>query len=429
MGAVKAPTIVGIKWNTETNSADYTYLKVNGEPRTTQLRWADRSTLMAIGKFCNAFSGKGTPIGMDKSEMLGHVEARIKVLGDVQHTPKVYPSWNEPHQVQHEPVAKPTVPVVAEPSTNSIDEAIRKLMESLLASGVMTPQSAQIDPAQIEALQAQIDDLQLQVANRPTPVVIVNNGVPSKPTVGVVHAKYADIAKAMMLRMNVYLVGPAGTGKSTIPQQIAEQMGLEFSAVSCGTTDAKFDYVGFRDGHGVLHSTSFRDRYENGGVMLLDEMDNASPDVLVTLNQALSNGIMAFPDKMVKKHPDFILVAAGNTYGSGATAQYVGRSPIDAATMNRFIKFVVGVDENIENEMVASTGLLVIHQLNWLGIIRKARANCEASGLRVMVTPRDAKHGASLLHLGFSISEAVDMTFGFGLEGVQRDKVLAGVTL
>jgi cobaltochelatase CobS len=425
MGAIKAPTIVGIKHNTDTDSADYTYLKVNGEPRTTQLRWADRSTLMAIGKYCNAFAGKGTPVGMDKSDMLNHVQVRIKELGEKNnYVPQPF--------MEPSPTAKVVLnsaPRQAEPKGSSIDDAVKQLMESMLASGVMTPPTTQIDPAQIEALQAQIDDLQLQVANRPAPVVIVNNGVTSKPTVGVVHAKYADIAKAMMLRMNVYLVGPAGTGKSTIPQQIAEQMGLEFSAVSCGTTDAKFDYVGFRDGHGVLHSTSFRDRYENGGVMLLDEMDNASPDVLVTLNQALSNGIMAFPDKMVKKHPDFILVAAGNTYGSGATAQYVGRSPIDAATMNRFIKFVVGVDENIENEMVASTGLLVIHQLNWLGIIRKARANCEASGLRVMVTPRDAKHGASLLHLGFTVAEAIDMTFGFGLEGVQRDKVLAGVTL
>lgn len=424
MGAIKAPTIVGIKHNTDTNSADYTYLKVNGEPRTTQLRWADRSTLMAIGKYCNAFAGKGTPVGMDKSEMLGHVEIRIKQLGEMSNANPLGVS-----QPKAEPTA-PKVPTVRATSGSSIDDAVKQLMESMLASGVMTPPTTQIDPAQIEALQAQIDELRIASLNRPAPVVIVNNGVPSKPTVGVVHAKYAQIAQIMALRANVYLVGPAGTGKSTIPAQIAEQMGLEFSAVSCGTTDAKFDYVGFRDGHGVLHSTSFRERFENGGVMLLDEMDNASPDVLVTLNQALSNGIMAFPDKMVTKHKDFILVAAGNTYGTGATAQYVGRSPIDAATMNRFVKIVVGVDENIENEMVNSTGLTDLAlQTRWLRIIRQARANCETSGLRVMVTPRDAKHGASLLHLGFTLEEAVDMTFAFGLEGVQRDKVLADVTL
>ena len=423
MGAVKAPTIVGITYDTDSESANYTYLKVNGEPRTTKVTWADRSTLMAIGKFCNAFSGKGTPIGMDKDEMLRHVTARIKVLGDVQHTPKQY-------MPQHEPRGTvPTVPVVAEPSGNSIDEAIRKLMESLLASGVMTPQSAQIDPAQIEALQAQIDELRIASLNRPAPIVIVNNGVASKPTVGVVHAKYEAIAKVISKRKHVYLVGPAGTGKSTIPQQIAEQMGLEFSAVSCGTTDAKFDYVGYRDGHGVLHSTSFRERYTNGGVMLLDEMDNASPDVLVTLNQALSNGTMAFPDAMVKMHPDFICIGAGNTYGSGATAQYVGRSPIDMATLNRFVKIVVDIDENIENAMVNASGLAIGVQQSWLAIIRTARANCESQGLRVMVTPRDAAHGACLLESGFTISEAVDMTFGFGLEGVQRDKVMAGVTL
>jgi cobaltochelatase CobS len=278
-------------------------------------------------------------------------------------------------------------------------------------------------------LQTQIDALQVQVNQRPTPIQIVVNGVASKPTTGVVHAKYEAVARVVAKRKHVYLVGPAGTGKSTIPQQIAEQMGLEFSAVSCGTTDAKFDYVGYRDGHGVLHSTSFRERYTNGGVMLLDEMDNASPDMLVTLNQALSNGHMAFPDAMVKMHPDFICIGAGNTYGSGATAQYVGRSPMDMSTLNRFVKIVVDIDENIEDAMVNATGLLVIHQLNWLGIIRKARANCEASGLRVMVTPRDAAHGACLLESGFTVAEAIDMTFGFGLEGVQRDKVLAGVTL
>jgi hypothetical protein len=202
MGAIKAPTIVGIKHNTDTNSADYTYLKVNGEPRTTQLRWADRSTLMAIGKYCNAFSGKGTPVGMDKSEMLGHVQVRIKELGEKNNY--VPEPFMEP---------SPTAKVVlnsaqrqSEPKGSSIDDAVKQLMESMLASGVMTPPTTPIDPAQIEALQAQIDDLQLQVANRPAPVVIVNNGVPSKPTVGVVHAKYAQIAQIMALRANLVIM-------------------------------------------------------------------------------------------------------------------------------------------------------------------------------------------------------------------------------
>jgi hypothetical protein len=79
--------------------------------------------------------------------------------------------------------------------------------------------------------------------------------------------------------------------------------------------------------------------------------------------------------------------------------------------------------------MVNASGLAIGVQQSWLAIIRTARANCESQGLRVMVTPRDAAHGACLLESGFTISEAVDMTFGFGLEGVQRDKVMAGVTL
>lgn len=419
MAAHKAPTITRLVWDNDKQTVFYSYyLNPTGSDEVTaSLANADRSTLLAIGKFSGAFHGHGTPIGMTKDEHIMHI------------TNKAMQGIQSGAQYVAKPVTPTTNPTRKAEPMSTIDDAVKQLMETMLASGAMTPPSSQIDPMQIETLQVQIDELRNALASRPAPVQIVVNGVASKPTVGVVHAMYAKIAKVIGKRHHVYLVGPAGTGKSTIPQQIADQMGLEFSAVSCGTTDAKFDYVGYRDGHGVLHSTSFRERYEFGGVMLLDEMDNASPDVLVTLNQALSNGQMAYPDKMVTMHPDFICIGAGNTYGSGATAQYVGRSPIDGATLNRFVKIVVDIDTNIEDAMVASTGLDALVASQWLTAIRQARANCQTNGLRVMVTPRDAKHGASLLQSGFDMSEAVDMTFGFGLDGVQRDKVMSGVTL
>lgn len=50
----------------------------------------------------------------------------------------------------------------------------------------------------------------------------------------------------------------------------------------------------------------------------------------------MANNVCAFPDKMVKKHKDFIVCASGNTYGTGADRKYVGRLEIDAATLDRF---------------------------------------------------------------------------------------------
>ena len=44
------------------------------------------------------------------------------------------------------------------------------------------------------------------------------------------------------------------------------------------------------------------------------------------------------------RHPETILIAAANTIGRGADAQYVGRNQLDAATLDRFILAMIRVD-------------------------------------------------------------------------------------
>jgi hypothetical protein len=46
-----------------------------------------------------------------------------------------------------------------------------------------------------------------------------------------------------------------------------------------------------------------------------------NPNILGILNSALSNGYMAFPDKQVARHKDFVAIATANTFGAGATMQ------------------------------------------------------------------------------------------------------------
>jgi hypothetical protein len=277
---------------------------------------------------------------------------------------------------------------------------------------------------QVASLNNVIATMQPKVTN-----ITVNGNAPRKVD-GVLHRDFEKILALATLNHNIYLVGPAGSGKSTIPEQVAFSLGLRFAAQSCGQTDSKFDYVGYRDANGNVHGTLFRDMWENGGVFLLDEMDNASPDMLVTLNQALANGNMAFPDAMVKKHPEFIMFGAGNTFGNGATAQFVGRSPQDGAFMDRFIKWVVDVDHNVEDAMVNAVPMESELRNRWVSVIRTCRTNAESKGLRVMVTPRQTVRGAQMLATGkFSIKEVVMSQFGFGLDSNQFAKVTEGVTL
>lgn len=81
-------------------------------------------------------------------------------------------------------------------------------------------------------------------------------------------------------------------------------------------------------------------------------MDACSPHAVVPFNAALSNGKCAFPDKIIDKHPDFVAIAAGNTYGTGANRQYVGRYQQDAASLDRFVFIEIDYDLTLERKLV-----------------------------------------------------------------------------
>lgn len=51
---------------------------------------------------------------------------------------------------------------------------------------------------------------------------------------------------------------------------------------------------------------------------------------------------------MVKKHPDFRCIAAGNTNGEGATEQYCGRYQMDESSRDRFVFVEIDYCKEIE---------------------------------------------------------------------------------
>ena len=55
---------------------------------------------------------------------------------------------------------------------------------------------------------------------------------------------------------------------------------------------------------------------------------------------------------------NFRLVAAGNTYGTGADAQYVGRNELDAATLDRFVVVRWNYDQELESRIIGDKDLL-----------------------------------------------------------------------
>jgi hypothetical protein len=280
------------------------------------------------------------------------------------------------------------------------------------------------------AVKAQIDHLTRVIAEtKPTVKHVTLTGGEVRKVEGRTHFMFDKVLRVVDAGMSPWITGTAGVGKTMLAEQIATALGLEYSPESFCSQSSKAEIKGYKDGHGLYQSVDFRKRFEDGGVYLLDEIDAANPNILLTLNSALSNGWMMFPDGKVKRHEKFVAIASANTYGNGATAEYVGRQVIDGSTLNRFVKIDMPIDEVMEAGIVGDLSRDGDAGRVWLEIVRRARVNVAHHGLKVIISPRDSYHGAKLLNAGFTFQECVPMTFGSGMKSEQYAKVMEGVTV
>ena len=357
-----------------------------------------------------------------------HYEPKDELPRSPFPTPKPTPTPTTPKE---EPMPQPT----PTPSPMGLEEIVRGIATDVVGSalqdftgGVDADKVGEIVSPIMDGLRHELTEL--VKANRPIVNTIVVKDKPPRPLKGTQHFMFPKVLGAVSQGIHLWLVGSAGTGKSTIGEQVAEALEVPFSAVNCTSAMTEGKFTGYNDAMGVFRSTEFRRIFEGGGVFVIDEVDNASPNALGILNSALSNGFMAFADKLVPKHPEFVAIATGNTYGSGATMEYVGRNPIDGATIDRFVQLEIPIDEKVEEAMLASVGLEQVIATKWLTAVRKARTNVAESGLKVIVSPRATLNGAKLLRSGaFSMSEVFTATVTKGAKPDQVAKIGAGVTL
>lgn len=164
----------------------------------------------------------------------------------------------------------------------------------------------------------------------------------------ILHEQFDTICKFVANNEPVFLTGQAGTGKNVLCQQVAKALGLDFYFTNAVTQEYKI--TGFTDAMGVFHETQFYKAFKNGGLFMLDEMDASIPEVLIILNAAIANRYFDFPAPIgyVEAHPNFRVVAAGNTYGLGANYDYVGRNQLDMASLDRFAMVRVDYSKAIE---------------------------------------------------------------------------------
>ena len=145
------------------------------------------------------------------------------------------------------------------------------------------------------------------------------------------------------------LTGEKGSGKTTLAMQVAEKLDLPFFSMSMTRQTTLSHLLGFMSVNGTYVASQLRGTAEKGGVFLLDEIDAGDANVILCLN-TIENGYISFPDGIIDIHEDFRLMATSNPQDQHE--HYVGRSKLDAATLDRFDIIDIDHDVNLEKSLV-----------------------------------------------------------------------------
>ena len=293
-------------------------------------------------------------------------------------------------------------------------EILRQIItRKVKQGGVDTEAVARIVDEKLAGLKAEID---AELRKKTVKVIEVKQGkdIPNK-VVGICHKLTQQIAQVCSLGIHQMLVGPAGGGKTTCCEKVAEILNLKFYPMSVGPQTTKSDLLGFIDAAGNYHTTPLREAFEKGGLLLLDEVDAANAGVLTIINSLLANGYCSFPDGVKAWHESFRCICACNTYGRGADRQYVGRNQLDAATLDRFAVVDFDYDEDMERAIAGNN--------EWVKKIIRYRKRAFDLKMRVVISPRASIFGARLLAAGMKESLVEELVVWKGVSAEIRTKI------
>ena len=184
-----------------------------------------------------------------------------------------------------------------------------------------------------------------------------------KESQGVIyHKKARDIAVDLMEGDWPYLWGPSGTGKSYLIKQVADL--LDMKMIEAGKITEPYSVLGYNDPQGRFCITPSFVAVLYGQLLSLDEFDNGNPDTQIVLNKIYSEllnkienpkniyEVMFGTDVPVDIHPNFRMIAAGNTSGDGENELFSSRGKIDESIQERLSPIYIDYDKRVEAKIL-----------------------------------------------------------------------------
>ena len=251
----------------------------------------------------------------------------------------------------------------------------------------------------------------------PREIKITGHGIEPK-TIDNQHMQFEKLLKILHSGGNAFLVGEAGSGKTTGIFKVAEALNLPFALIACNEMTDKLDFVGYQDATGRYIEGPAYAVYKDGGILGIDELEKGGANAMTALNALLANDKYQFPNgEVVEKHPNFKAIACGNTFGRGASRQYVGANQLDASTLDRFDVLEWDIDDRFEKELATDK--------EWCSMVQALRDAVRSfeGTIQIIVSMRATLRGEKLLASGFTHKEIFEMLVYKGIDSSTKEKV------
>ena len=172
----------------------------------------------------------------------------------------------------------------------------------------------------------------------------------------------------LMVGNNVFLVGSAGTGKTTLAEKVSYALAGRkendgktppFIVLNCNQWTSPIDIKGGQTIEGYKEGALI-EAWRDGKILILDEMPKLDANTAGILNDALAKSakegaeIFNGLNEAIKKHKEFGCIATGNVIGRGASSNYVGNNKQDASLLDRFSGCIyrIGFNETLERLLI-----------------------------------------------------------------------------
>lgn len=244
-----------------------------------------------------------------------------------------------------------------------------------------------------------------------------------------------NVLMAIELDIPMYLWGHAGTGKTTLIEQVCARTNRPALRIQHTVNTEESHIVGqwtAKGGETHFELGPLAVAMKNGWVYLADEYDFALPSVLSVYQPVLEGKSLVIKEadaanRIIRPHPNFRFVSTGNTNGSGdETGLYQGTNIQNAANYDRFhmvleIKYMKAALET--QILINQASIAKEDAAKLVDFANRVRESYDGSKISAPISPRTLIAAAQIGLRKGSYRAGIGLSFANKLSKVDKEVV------